>query len=148
MATTSTQVLNEVLELMTGLAGDWEYEGTISADTRLFDDLGLQSLDLVVLGTTLQDTYGRVPFAEFLADMGKRASRVVMVGELASFVDLHRAANSHFRTRGTSMTVTLPPSGPVASNATRTRPTGLANRILLIGLDGATFTILEPLMRA
>jgi acyl carrier protein len=90
MATTSTRVLSEVLELMDSLAEDWDYDGRMTADTLLFGDLGLASLDLVVLGTTIQERYGRVPFAEFLADMGKRAIRDVTVGELATFVDLHR----------------------------------------------------------
>jgi acyl carrier protein len=91
MATTSTQLLGEVLELMTSLAGDWEYEESITPDTLLFGELGLASLDLVVLGTAIQDRYGRMPFAEFLTEMGQRDIRDVSVGELASFVDQHRA---------------------------------------------------------
>jgi acyl carrier protein len=90
MATTSTQLLADVLELMTQLAGDWEYDGPITADTFLFADLGLESLDLVVLGTSVQERYGRMPFAEFLAQVGQRTLRDVSVGELAAFIDEHR----------------------------------------------------------
>jgi len=86
------QVLADVLELMTQLAGDWEYAGDITPSTRLLGDLGLESLDLVVLGTSIQQSYGRLPFAEFLAEIGQRPveSRDVTVGELVAFVCRHR----------------------------------------------------------
>jgi acyl carrier protein len=90
MIATSTQLLGEVLELMTQLAGDWEYEGTITPNTLLFEDLGLESLDLVVLGTAIQERYGRVPFAEFLSDIGRRTTRDVSVGQLVAFIDQNR----------------------------------------------------------
>jgi acyl carrier protein len=48
------QVLADVLDLMNQMAGDWEYDGTITAETTLLGELGLESLDLVVLGTMIQ----------------------------------------------------------------------------------------------
>lgn len=86
------QVLADVLDLMTQLAGDWEYAEEITPSTRLLGDLGLESLDLVVLGTSIQQRYGRLPFAEFLAEIGQRpvAERDVTVGELVQFVCQHR----------------------------------------------------------
>ena len=48
--------------------------------------LGFESLDLVVLGTSIQERYGRLPFAEFLADIGQRPEKDVTVGELVAFV--------------------------------------------------------------
>ena len=92
MIVTSTQLLGEVLELMTQLAGDWEYEGTVTPSTLLFEDLGLESLDLVVLGTAIQERYGRVPFAEFLSDIGQRTTPDVSVGQLVTFIDQNRQA--------------------------------------------------------
>src|SRR4051812_37042935 len=91
MIATQPQVLTDVLDLMTQLAGDWEYTGTLTPDTRLLADLGLESLDLVVLGTSLQERYGRLPFAEFLAEIGQRPveERDVSVGELVAFVCRH-----------------------------------------------------------
>ena len=94
MATTSMQLLDEVLELMTQLAEDWEYDGHVTASTLLFGELGLQSLDLVVLGVAVQDRYGRVPYAEFLSEVGTRALQDVSVGELVAFIDQHRDAAS------------------------------------------------------
>lgn len=86
------RVLAEILELMKQLAGDWEYSGSITADTGLIADLGLESLDLVVLGTAIQQRYGRLPFAEYLAEIGQRPleERDVTVGELVAYVCQYR----------------------------------------------------------
>jgi acyl carrier protein len=86
------QVLDEILALMTQLAGDWEYSGDVSPDTRLLGDLSLESLDLVVLGTAIQKRYGRLPFAELLAEIGQRPveERDLSVGELVEFVSRNR----------------------------------------------------------
>ena len=46
-----------------------------SPDTRFLADLGLESLDIVVLGTMLQQRYGRLPFAEFLEEHRPAAGR-------------------------------------------------------------------------
>jgi acyl carrier protein len=94
MVASQPRVLSAVLELMATLAGDWEYDGEITADTNLFADLGLESLDLVVLGTTLQERYGRLPFAEFLASIGQRPQQDVSVGELVDFVCQHSTAGA------------------------------------------------------
>lgn len=92
MTVSNASVLDDVLEMMTELAGDWEYSGAITPETNLIADLGLESLDLVVLGTSIQQRYGRLPFAEFLAEIGQRpvAERDVSVGELVDFVCRHR----------------------------------------------------------
>jgi acyl carrier protein len=91
MMATHRQVLDDVLGLMTELAGDWEYAGDLHQDTRLLGDLSLESLDLVVLGTAIQERYGRLPFSEFLAEIGHRPleERDITVGELVAFVCRH-----------------------------------------------------------
>ena len=91
MAVAEALVLRDVLDMMDQLADDWEYGGPLDADTRLLADLGLESLDLVVLGTAIQQRYGRLPFAEFLAEIGQRPpeERDVAVGELVRFVYEH-----------------------------------------------------------
>jgi acyl carrier protein len=88
MMVTHSRVLDDTIELMTQLAGDWEYTGRITPETRLLADLAMESLDLVVLGTALQERYGRMPFAEFLAEIGQRPvqERDVSVGELVAFL--------------------------------------------------------------
>jgi len=96
MTAIDTQVLAGVLEMMDQLADDWEYSGEIMPGTYLLGDLGLESLDLVVLGTMIQQRYGRMPFAEFLAEIGQRPveERDLTVGELVAYVSQHRGAGA------------------------------------------------------
>lgn len=86
------QVLADVLALMNELAGDWEYDGAIGLQTNFLGDLGLESLDLVVIGTSVQQRYGRLPFAEYLAEIGQRPpeERDLTVGSLVEFICRHR----------------------------------------------------------
>ena len=90
--TTDPVVLAEVLDLLGELAGDWEYDGVVEPKTRFVADLGLESLEIVVLGTMLQERYGRLPFAEFLEELGNRPveERDLTVAELVAFVCEHR----------------------------------------------------------
>jgi acyl carrier protein len=87
-----TEVRDELLELISELADDWEYDGQISGETRFLADMGLESLDLVVLGTMIQHRYGRLPFTEWLAAIGERPieRRDVSVDELVEFIITHR----------------------------------------------------------
>jgi acyl carrier protein len=86
------EVLNGVLELLNELSGDWEYDGVITPDTYFLADLGLESLDIVVLGTMIQQQHGRLPFAEYLEELGQRPveERDITVAELVAFVCEHR----------------------------------------------------------
>jgi acyl carrier protein len=88
------RVLTEVLELVNELAGDWEYDGEITPDSYFLADMGLESLDLVVVGTAVQQRYGRLPFAEYLAEIGQRPveERDVTVAELVGFICQHQPA--------------------------------------------------------
>ena len=92
MISENDQILAEVVSLMGQLADDWEYSGIVGESTLLLGDLGMESLDLVVLGSSLQQRYGRLPFTEFLAEIGERPAdtRDVTVGELVAFVTAHR----------------------------------------------------------
>ena len=64
-----------------------DYSGTIKPETRFFADLGLASIDAVVLGETLQEHYGRpLPFGDLMADLGRRTERDMSVGEVADFL--------------------------------------------------------------
>lgn len=56
------QVLDGVLALLGELKEDWEYEETIDPQTRFIADLGLESLEIVVLATMIQQKYGKMPF--------------------------------------------------------------------------------------
>jgi acyl carrier protein len=79
----------DLREVLAGFNGR-DYSGTIGRETRFFADLGLASIDAVVLGETLQARYGRpLPFGELLADLGRRTERDMTLGEMADFLHRH-----------------------------------------------------------
>ena len=57
MKASREQIMSDVLSLLRKLADDWEYTGEITPQTRFFADMGLGSLDVVVLGTAVQEHY-------------------------------------------------------------------------------------------
>jgi acyl carrier protein len=81
------QIMADVLALLRKLAGDWEYTGDITPQTRFFGDMGLRSLDVVVLGTAIQEQYKQVlPFVKLFAQVGQRAVPDMPVGEWVDFI--------------------------------------------------------------
>jgi len=74
------------------LADDWEYDGAITENTTFFGDMGLESLDIVVLASAVQEQYrSTLPFSEFFAEIGQRARRDVTVGEWVDFIHTNLA---------------------------------------------------------
>ena len=62
----------------------------IDEDTRLFADLGLASIDAVVLSEALQQHYRHpLPFNELMAEIGRRTDRDLTIGELVAFLQSH-----------------------------------------------------------
>ena len=60
---------------------------TIDEDTLFFADLGLASIDAVVLSEAIRDHYGRpLPFEELMAEIGRRTERDLSIGELVGFI--------------------------------------------------------------
>jgi acyl carrier protein len=82
-------VMADLAEILANFEGR-EYSGPIVAETRFFGDLGLASIDAIVLGETLQDRYGvPLPFGDLLAELGQRDDRDMTIGELAAFLKRH-----------------------------------------------------------
>ncbi len=87
---TREEVLQDVLMLLRKVSEDWEYGGEITPETKFFADMGLASLDVVVLGTAIQEHYGRVfPFMQLFADLGERKIPDIPVGEWVDFIHGH-----------------------------------------------------------
>jgi acyl carrier protein len=83
-------VLSDVLMLLQRVAADWDFSGEITEHTYLSADLGFQSLDVVVLGTAVQEHYGRLlPFSELFAAIGQQEVKDISVGEWVDFVYTH-----------------------------------------------------------
>ena len=62
----------------------------IDEGTRFFADLGLASIDAVVLSEALQNHYDRpLPFHELMAEIGRRSERDLSIGELVGFLAKH-----------------------------------------------------------
>lgn len=94
MTKTKEQIMNDVAGILRNFNGR-EYSGDIDSETRFFGDLGLASIDAVVLGETLEEHYGRkLPFHLFMADLGRRAVRDMPLGELVAFLHQHLNASS------------------------------------------------------
>ncbi len=64
--------------------------GDLEESTRFFADLGLASIDAVVLGEALRARYGpSLPFGELMSTLGRREDRDLTIGELADFLRTH-----------------------------------------------------------
>ena len=89
MSPTRDEIEGYILKTLQELARDWDYSRPLDSSTRLFGELGFESLDAVVLGAAIQDHYDRaMPFADMLADLGRRGSDLT-IGSLVDFVQRH-----------------------------------------------------------
>jgi acyl carrier protein len=85
----SRSVLNELVLILRNFPRR-EFFGEIDRQTRFFDDLGMVSIDAVVLGEKLEERYGfRFPFNELIADLRDRQAEDIEVGELVDFIHFH-----------------------------------------------------------
>jgi len=78
-----------VMATLQELCRDWDYSRPLGPESLLFTELGLESLDAVVLGTVIQEHFQKpMPFAELLSEIG-RDQRDLSIRELVDFIDLH-----------------------------------------------------------
>jgi acyl carrier protein len=92
MSATRDEILAYVLKTVQDLCQDWDYADPVSAESKLFTGLRLESLEAVILCTAIQDHYQTLmPFAELLAEIGQK-QRDLSIAELADFVHLHMHA--------------------------------------------------------
>lgn len=84
-----SQLLTDVVRVLRDSLGR-DLPGGIGPETRFFADLGLASIDAVVLGEALQTHYGRpLPFADLMAEIGTRTDRDLSIGTLVAFLHLN-----------------------------------------------------------
>jgi acyl carrier protein len=89
-AETRDDVFETVLSLLKKMDEEWEDSNEITRQTWLVADLGLESIDVVVLGTTIQEHYDKsMPFAEFLAEIGEQEVRDIQIDQFVDFVHQH-----------------------------------------------------------
>jgi acyl carrier protein len=80
------EILQDVVAILSQQLGV-DSSGAIGDETRFFADLGLASIDAVVLSEALQSHYGRaLPFNDLMAEIGRRSERDLTIGELVAFL--------------------------------------------------------------
>ncbi len=88
---THEQIMSDLAGILRDFHGR-QYFGPIGPKTRFSADLGLASIDAIVLGETIEEHYGqKLPFNEFMADLGRRAVRDIELGDLVNFLHQHLA---------------------------------------------------------
>jgi acyl carrier protein len=86
---TEEQILADLAGFLRDFHGR-RFRGEITPQTRFAADLGLASIDAVVLGEDIEEHYGRkFPFNDFMADLGRRSVRDIELGELVKFLHRH-----------------------------------------------------------
>ena len=96
-APTRQQIHADLAGLLANFNGR-EYSGDITPETLFFADLGLVSIDAVLLGETLEQFYGqKLPFGPFLSGLAKKGVRDIAVGELTAFLCQHLEKNAGSR---------------------------------------------------
>jgi acyl carrier protein len=84
---TRERILHDLCALLRDFNGK-EYSGNIGSQTMLFADLGLVSIDAVILAETLEQFYKRqFSFTQFLAEIGREGIRDIELGRLVAFLD-------------------------------------------------------------
>ncbi len=113
------EIFRDLAEILAELRGD--DSGPIGRETRFFADLGLASIDAVVLGESLQARYGQgLPFGDLMAELGRREDRDLVLGELVDFLrdHIHAARPGVTLDSGDLEAVPSPPSRGNALNIT------------------------------
>lgn len=89
---TTQQHLDVAIKLLTDITSEWDtgFDGGIESDTKLGDDLGLESIDIVYLLTAIEQHYDRrdFPFDELLMVDGRHVDDLA-VGQVAAFLERH-----------------------------------------------------------
>jgi acyl carrier protein len=87
---TREQIRAELISLLKESKEDWDDSMVITDDTGLFLDLGIESIELVGLGSVLDQHFGKtLPFPEFMSRAREEDLSDVTVGRLVDFLVLN-----------------------------------------------------------
>jgi acyl carrier protein len=91
---TQEQIVKDLGNLLRDFNGK-EYSGDIGPKTLFFGDLGLVSIDAVILAETVERFYHcTFPFSHFLSEIEREGVRDIELGELAAFLHRHLMRSS------------------------------------------------------
>lgn len=88
--TAADRILADLATVVRRAFPDRDFSDAVTADTRVIGDLGLASIDVVVLAERLGLHYGKpLPFGAFLKGLRERGADDIELGELVRFLQAH-----------------------------------------------------------
>lgn len=87
--------LTDLATVLAASFPDRDFPPDAGPETRVLADLGLASIELIVLGEKVEQFYGRkLPYAAFLRELRGRGADDLTLGELADFLARNGAARA------------------------------------------------------
>jgi acyl carrier protein len=87
---TAHELLADLAHVVRETFPDRDFPDEVDLSTRVFGDLGLASIELVVLAERLDAHFGkRLPFGAFLKSLRDRGAEDLELGELVVFLQQH-----------------------------------------------------------
>lgn len=87
---TAEEILAELGHVVRQTFPDRDFPDAVDASTRVFGELGLASIEMVVLAERLDAHFGRrLPFGTFLKGLRDRGADDLELGELVAFLQQH-----------------------------------------------------------
>ena len=86
-AVTTVAIRADLVRIIRDLRDDWDWSAEVTDQTGLFRELGFESIDVVALGSMLEEHFGQtLPFAELLTKAKEEQVRDISVGDLLAFL--------------------------------------------------------------
>lgn len=86
------EILTGTVRILEDMTSDWDvgFSGGISGQTKLIEDLGFESIDVVQLVGSIEERFGKrgLPFEEILIKDGQYVDEI-RVNEIAEFLHRH-----------------------------------------------------------
>jgi acyl carrier protein len=87
---TATDILADLAGVVRQTFPDRDFPDAVDLSTRVFSELGLASIELVVLAERLEAHFGRrLPFGTFLKGLRDRGADDLELGDLVTFLQQH-----------------------------------------------------------
>ena len=84
---TRERVRHDLIERLKSAREDWDHSVTITDNTGIFNELGLESIDAVGLSSALEGHFEQsLPFPEFLSKAKEQNLKDITLGQLLDFL--------------------------------------------------------------